>query len=397
MKNSLNLKSVQNFASQFIVGRDLHQQLRQYAAPVNYPVRTMNFRDPVDDTRNYYKILGVEKSSSHSDIKNAYYHLAKQYHPDNRRGGKLEKQFNEIAEAYNVLIDSNKRAEYNKYGKINDIQGYMKLIGERDRAKNENERIKLKELLQKDLPILKLGAPAVNPSFRSGEASISIDFLHSVQGLKRDFLLKVFRKCPRCCGTYSHKSETEKCKKCDGVGVFMVQTKTSPTSKSCDLCNGKCVTQKNTCAMCENKGFLYENQSVYIAIPPGIVSGDVIQIMDPNSEKRIAVKVNVKNSNKFERKGSDIYTDLLVSIPDVILGAKFKVQTIHGLVELRIPPGAESHSTVILHGKGVRTPKVLGDHIVTLKVEIPKVINESVRKVLSLWDLEMKKKIQKDK
>lgn len=397
MKNSINLlKSVQNFAIQFRIGRDLHQQLRQYVAPVNYPVRTMTFMDPVDDTRNYYKILGIEKSSSHSEIKNAYYNLARQYHLDNRSGGKLEKQFNGIVEAYNVLIDSNKRTEYNKYGKINDIQGYMQLIGERERAKNVNERIKLKELLQKDLPVIKLGAPEVNPSFRSSEASISIDFLHSVQGLKRDFVLKLLRKCPKCCGTYSHKSETEKCKKCDGLGVFMVQTKANTSNKACDLCNGKCVTQKKTCAVCDNKGFLYQNQSVYIAIPPGVVSGDVIQIKDPNSGKTIAVKVIVKNSSKFERKGCDIYTDLLVTIPDVILGAKFKVQTIHGLVDLKIPPGAESHSTVTLHGKGVRTPKVLGDHIVTLKVEIPKVINESVRKVLSLWDLEMKKKVEMD-
>lgn len=396
MKSSRNLfKSFQNLKSWLL--RDYHQQYRQHAKPVSYPVRSINFKDPVDDMRNYYKILGVEKCASHSEIKHAYYHLAKQYHPDNRQGGKYEEQFKEIAEAYNVLTDDHKRNEYDRYGEIKDIEGYMKHIGEREKVKNIKEEIKLRDLLQKDIPAPpKPRAPEINPSFQSSEASISIDFLHSVLGLKKDFVLKVLRKCPRCCGTYSHKSQSENCKKCDGSGICKVQASNEITNQVCDLCKGKRVTQRKTCSMCDNKGFVYQSQPVYIVIPPGIYSGDTISIKNPNTDiphKSIAVRVNVTNNSKFERKDFNIHSDLAVSIPDAIMGAKFKVQTIHGMVEVRVPPGAESHSTITLHGKGIRTPKVIGDHILTLKVQIPKTINNSVRKVLSLWDLEIKKSV----
>lgn len=392
MRSSRNLfQSVQNLSSRQF--RSYHHQFRQREKPVNYPVRTMNYKDPIDDMRNYYKILGVERCASHSEIKNAYYYLAKQYHPDNRKTGRYEEQFNEIVEAYNVLIDDNKRNEYDKFGEIKDIQGYMKRIGEREKTKNINERVKLRDLLQKDLP--KSRASEISTSLQSSEASINIEFLQSVQGMKRDFVLKILRKCPRCTKTYLHKSPPEKCKKCDGSGISKVQSKTHITNKVCDLCKGKRVTQMKTCNMCDNKGFVYQNQPVYIVIPPGISNGDIINIKNPNSEipnKSIAVKVNVMNSTKFERKGFNIHSDLAVSIPDAILGGKVKVQTIHGMVDLRIPPGAESHSTITLHGKGIRTPRVIGDHILTLKVDIPKTINENVRKVLSQWNLEKKKK-----
>lgn len=392
MKGSRNLfKSVQNLTSRQL--KNYHHQFRQSDKPASYPVRAMNYKDPIDDIRNYYKVLGVEKCASHSEIKNAYYHLAKQYHPDNRRTGRFEQQFNEVVEAYNVLIDDSKRNEYDKYGEIKDLKSYMKRIGENEKKRNVNERIKLRDLLEKDVS-KPVGNTEVKSSYQSSEASICIDFLHSVQGLKRDFSLKVLRKCPRCCKTYLHKSQPEKCEKCQGSGIFKIQSKTHTTNKVCDLCKGQCMTQQNTCNMCDNKGFVYQNQPVYVVIPPGISDGDIINIKNPSSEipnKTIAIRVNVLKSTKFERKGFNIHSDLAVSIPDAILGSKIKVQTIHGPVELRIPPGAESHSKITLHGKGVRTPRVIGDHIITLKVEIPKTINENVRKVLSQWNNEKKK------
>lgn len=389
MKSSRNwFESVQILSScQF---RSYHHQFRQLAKPVNYPIRALICKDPMDVIRNYYKILGVERCSTHSEIKNAYYNLAKQYHPDNRNREKYQSHFSEIAEAYHVLIDENKRNEYDKFGEIKDIQGYMKLIGERENKRNVNEKIKLKDLMQKDFPP-NPETQEVTSSYQSSEASINIDFLHSVQGLKREFVLKVLKKCPRCSGVYTYKSQPEKCEKCQGTGIFKVQTKTHITNTVCDLCLGKRVTQRNACTMCDNKGFVYQNQPVYIVVPPGTASGDIINIKSPNSEtpnKTIAVKVNVMGSNKFDRKGYNIHSNLPLSIPDAILGGKVKVHTIHGSVDVRIPPGAESHSTITLHGKGIRTPRITGDHIVTLKVEIPKTINDNVRKVLSQWNFE---------
>lgn len=389
MRSSRNLfKSFQNLMSRHFIS--YHHQFRLPGPPISYPVRAMNYEDPIDDVRNYYKILGVERCASHSEIKTAYYHLAKQYHPDNRKGNKFEKQFNEIVEAYNVLIDDGKRNEYDKHGKIKDLQSYMKRIGELEKTRNVNESIKLRDLLQRDM-----SKPAGNEiNYQSSESSITIDFLHSVLGLKRDFTVKVLKKCPKCSNSYAHKSQPERCEKCLGTGIFKTQSKTHITNKVCDLCNGKRVTQKNTCNMCDHKGFVYQNQPVYIVIPPGISHGDVINIKNPSSEipsKTIAVRVNVLNNTKFVRKGFNIYSDLVVSIPDAILGSKVKVQTIHGPVEMRIPPGAESHSTITLHGKGIRTPRTIGDHILTVRIEIPKTINENIRKVLSQWNIDKQK------
>lgn len=315
--------------------RDHHQQNRKNATSFSYPYRAMT--------------------------------LVKRYPTGNSRVGKLGQQYKEIG-------DDSRRNEYEKCDEI-------------------NEKIKLKNLLQKDRPTLKPGAPYVKPSFQSSEASVNIDFLHSVKGIKRDFVLKVLRKCPKCRGTFSHKSKSEKCKKCDGSGVFMVQSNTRIANRICDLCQGKCVTSKNSCNMCYNKGFIYHNEPVHIAIPAGISNGDIITIKSPNSEtpkKTIAVRVNVMNTTKYERRGFDIHSDLPITIPDAILGAKLKVNTIHGTVDLRIPPGVESHSKITLYGKGVRTPKSIGDHIVTLKVDIPKTIGKNVRKLLTSWDFEVK-------
>lgn len=391
MKYYRNLiKYVQNSA--FRPVRRYHQ-FRQLAKPVAYPVRPTDYKDPIDDMRNYYKVLGVERCASYSEIKNAYYNLAKQYHPDNRRNGKYQIQFNEINEAYNILIDDNKRNEYDKYGEIRDLQGYMKRIGERENAKNVKERIKLRDLMQIDKPADEVAG--VSSTFQTSQATIHIDFLHSVQGLKKDFNIKVLRKCPKCYGNFLPiKNQTEKCEKCQGNGVCRIVSKTHVTKKVCDACKGKRVIQNNTCNMCDNKGFVCQNQAVYIVIPPGISDGEIINIKNPSSDipnKTIAVKVNVKKNAKFERRGFNIHSDLAVSIPDAILGQKVKVETIHGLVDMKIPAGAESHSKVVLHGKGIRTPRVVGDHIFTLKVEIPKIINENVRKVLSQWNIEKKR------
>lgn len=391
MKTSLNLlKLGQNLTLNIL--REYHHSFRQKITPTTYPVSTINIRTPIDNIRGYQRILGLDKIPVHSEIKEAYYNLVKQNLPENRREIQLNERYKEILEAYN------KGKEHDKNSEIKNIRSHTNPVGsERQLTKTVSlyENIKLRDLMKKDLPRLKPGAPEVNPSFQCSEASINIDFLHSVVGLKRDFVLKVLRKCGKCCGTYSHKSQLEKCKKCDGLGLFRVQTKTHIANKTCDICKGKRHTTKTNCSKCNNKGFVYENQPVHIAIPAGVLNGDVITIKNPNSDllnANIAVKINVRNSSKFRRDGFNIHSDLILSIPDAVLGTRCKVQTIHGYVDLRIPPGVDSHSKITLYGKGVRTLSSIGDHIVTLKIEIPKTVNENVRKILSMWDnLEIKK------
>ncbi len=354
--------------------------------------------------KDYYKILGVPEDASQEEIKKQFYKLAHKYHPD--KGGDPEK-FKEINEAYQVLGDKKKRAEYDAARKAGFAfqgapfgtegqgpsfdQGFD--FGFKDFETSDFEDIfeNLEEFF---------GTSPFRRSKRRKGKDISIDVELTLEeafsGVKKEVNLMKFVTCPRCHGTGAEPgSRIITCPSCGGTGrvkqVHQIFFGSFVKTTTCPQCGGTGKVPEKKCKECQGEGRIKKIERVSFSIPAGVENGEVIRIpgkgeagargMNPGD---LLVRVYVKEHPYFQRRGDDIYYTLKVNFSQAALGDKVDVPTLDGMVELKIPPGTQAGKLLRLRGMGM--PRLYGrgrgDMYVKIEVKTPKRLTKKQRELI---------------
>lgn len=325
---------------------------------------------------NLYKTLGVKKGASASEIKKAYKSLAYKYHPDrNQDDPKAEEKFKEISAAHTILGDEEKRRQYDQPGSFNGTDNIDDIFS----------NININDILSN------FGFGNFRKQRRGQDIKriIHMSFLESVKGCDKDIQVEYPEVCSSCIGNGSKNGTSLKqCKSCNGAGRTVFIQGNSQYINTCSSCRGKGDIIEETCTACTGLGQVSRIESLKVSIPPGIKNGMSVRLRGkgmpgPKMAGDLYLRANISSSNKFGRMGDlNIISVFEIDYLDAILGTKVKVETIHGMVTLKIPAGTQPESSLRIAGKGIHTTNK-GDHLVNIKVQIPKNISKIEKEALN--------------
>ncbi|MBQ8642719.1 MAG: molecular chaperone DnaJ [Clostridia bacterium] len=347
------------------------------------------------EKRDYYEVLGVDKSADDTTIKKAYRQLAKKYHPDMNPGdAEAEVKFKEVNEAYDVLSDPDKKAKYDQYGHaafdpasgggagfggfgdfgfdINDI--FSSFFGGGSSSAQRNGPVR-----------------GSNITVR-----LTLTFEEAVFGCKKDISYQKVQKCADCSGTGAAKGTSPKtCDHCRGTGYVTVQQRTMmgmmQTRRQCDHCKGTGKIVETPCGECKGSGFTRVTKKLEVNIPAGIDDGQQITLRGQGSDGAngggpgdLNIIISVRPHAVFERDGYDLYLEEPITYAEATLGAEIEIPTLEGNQKLEIPEGTQTGTTFTLRGKGVQqvNSKYRGNLHVTVVVEVPKGLNREQKELL---------------
>lgn len=348
-----------------------------------------------DTKRDYYEVLGVDKSADEATIKKAYRALAKKYHPDMNPGDKeAEAKFKEVNEAYDVLSDPAKKAKYDQYGHaaFDPSSGMGGGAGFGDFGGFD-----INDIFSSFFGGSSTGSRRNGP-MRGDDITVrlTIDFEEAVFGCKKEVQYSKVQKCADCSGSGAAKGTSPKtCPTCGGSGQVRVQQRTPfgimQTQKTCDACRGtgKIIEQK--CSSCRGTGFVRVPKKLEVNIPAGIDDGQQLSLRYQGSDGLnggtagdLNILISVRPHSIFERDGDDIYCEVPVTYAEATLGAEIDIPTIDGSVKYTIPEGTQTGTVFTLKNKGVTrvNSKARGNEYVTVVVEVPKNLNSEQKELL---------------
>nr|WP_243120239.1 molecular chaperone DnaJ [Caloramator sp. E03] len=367
--------------------------------------------------KDYYAILGVSKNATDEEIKSAFRKLALKYHPDKNPGDKnAEEKFKEINEAYQVLSDPQKRAQYDQFGTADfngqggfggfdpsnfggfggfgGFEGFSDIFGDifgdmfgARRQKNGPQR----------------GADL--------EYNLELTFEEAAFGVKKDIEIYRYESCDKCHGTGAKPGTSPKaCPKCNGTGQIKTQRNTPFGSfvsvTTCDRCYGEGRVIETPCPNCGGKGKVRKKKIISINIPAGVDTGNTIPLrgegepgLRGGAPGDLYINIKVKPHKIFQRKGFDITCEVSISFIKAILGGEIAIPTLEGEEKYTIVPGTQPGTIVRLKGKGINKIRGggRGDLFAELKVEIPKKLTEKQKELLNKLAVEFGEDIKEGK
>lgn len=344
-------------------------------------------------SKDYYKILGVEKGASAEDIKKAFRKLALKHHPD--KGGD-EAKFKEANEAYQVLSDAKKRAEYDAYGQtfggngpgFNGAQGGFSGFG--GFGAEGFEGVDLNDIFGDFFG-------GSRPQARRGR-DISIDlqltFSESVFGVTRKVLITKMSKCDTCHGSGAKPGSAQKtCSQCNGQGRVH-ETKRSflgtiSQVRECSQCAGTGKIPEEKCSTCKGHGVVRKEEEITIRVPVGIQNGEMVRLtgageaIQNGTSGDLYVKIHVAPHPVFKREGNNLAMNLNVKLTDAILGVEYPIETLDGKISVKIPKGVSSGEILRVREKGVpHDAKRRGDLLITIEVKTPAKLSKKAEKLI---------------
>jgi molecular chaperone DnaJ len=356
--------------------------------------------------RNYYEILGVSENASSEEIKKAYRGLAKTFHPDANPGDKTaEARFKEIAEAYSVLSDSDKRKQYDqmrKYGfagarpgggfyshgidfDLSDLFGGSFKSGRRSGSRQTpfDDFFAFGGLgdLFSQMFERENGFGQTSQRARRGEdirVNLEIPFETAALGGNAEFSIKKEDRCPDCKGSGARSGKKpETCPDCRGSGTVSMAQGAFAVSRPCPRCLGKGKIIRDPCKTCGGKGRVKVDKKYSIVIPAGAEDGKSLRLTsqgspgdDGQQSGDLIVTLHVAPHRFFSRRGRDIYCEVPIDKKRAKQGTKVRVKTIYGnTVELNVPPVTNGGKTFRLKEMGIRSKDGVGDQYVKIKVE----------------------------
>lgn len=365
----------------------------------------------MSEKRDYYEVLGVSKDADQDTIKKAYRKLAKKYHPDANPGDKeAEAKFKEASEAYGVLSDAEKKAQYDKYGhaafeaggagaggynyqnmnmddifsNFSDIFGGMFGGGTGSRSRGTSN------------------GPMRGASVRE---SVRITFEEAVFGCEKELTINYKDECKVCHGSGARSgTSAETCSKCGGTGQVTYQRQSlfgvMREVSVCPDCGGSGRIIREKCTECRGSGYKPIRKKIKITIPAGIDSGQSLRIAgqgepgtNGGSRGDLLVEVIVARHPIFQRDGVNLYSTTSITFTEAALGGDIKVTTIDGEVLFPIKPGTQTDTRIRLKGKGVPSlgdKDRRGDQYTTLVVKVPKHLTPKQKDALKAFDEAMK-------
>ncbi len=356
-------------------------------------------------SKDYYNILGINKSASQDEIKKAFRKKAHEYHPD--KSGGDEAKFKEVNEAYQVLGDEKKKSQYDQFGSSFEHAqaggGFSGFDGFRDAsgfANGFNVDVEdLGDIFGGIGDIFGFGGGKRGARVRRGndiQVMLNIEFSEAVFGVEKEISLKKKVKCSRCNGnTAEPGSKIETCKTCGGSGKTARVQRTIlgniQVQATCEACEGEGKTYSKKCIKCSGAGVSQELSKIKIRIPAGIDNGESIRLAGHGEagEKGapagdLFIKISVNPDRRFEREGYNIRSMAEISFTQAALGDKISIETVEGDVKLKIPAGTQSGTIFKLRGRGVPylQGRDKGDHLVEVIVLIPKNLNKKQKDLL---------------
>lgn len=356
--------------------------------------------------RDYYEVLGVAKSASADEIKKAYRRLAVQLHPDKEGGS--EDKFKELNEAYQVLSNPDKRQRYDQFGHAGvgssaASDGGPGFGGFGGFGGGQRVNVDLGDLGLGDIFESFFGSGFGSRQRSSGgtkrgrdlEEEVTLTFEEAIFGAEKVLYMAVDEPCSHCKGTTVEPGHSMKqCVTCQGSGqvtqvhnTFLGQIRQTAV---CPTCKGRGQVPEKVCTVCKGSGVEREHKDVKIKIPPGIDDGATIRLREygdaiaNGARGDLFVQVKVKPHKKFTREGDLILSTEAISMVDAALGTNLKVATVEGEKTLKIPAGTQPGTDFRLKSLGVPHLRgnTRGDHIVSVKVEIPQKLSKKQKELL---------------
>jgi molecular chaperone DnaJ len=352
--------------------------------------------------RDFYEILGVSKSASADEIKKAYRKVAMQFHPDRNPGDKSsEEKFKEAAEAYEILSDQDKRAQYDRFG--HSAFGQGRGGGGFGGMNTEDIFSQFGDVFGDDMFGNFFGGGGRSRGGRNKgvrgsnlRIKIKVNFEEIAKGATKTVKVKKYVSCSTCNSSGAKdKNSMQTCGTCGGNGqvrrvqnTFLGQMQTVTT---CPACNGEGSTITNKCTACKGEGRVYGEETVTLDIPAGVQDGMQLSMSGKgNTGERggpagdLIILIEEEEHEQLQRDGLNVAFDLYVSFPDAVFGTQVEVPTIDGRAKIKIPPGTQSGKIFRLKGKGF--PSInshdKGDQLIHVNVWTPQHVSTEEKNIL---------------
>ena len=341
--------------------------------------------------RDYYEVLGVARTATDQEIKSAYRKLALQYHPDRNPGDKKsEDMFKEAAEAYSVLVDTDKRHMYDRFG-------HAGLGGAATGGFDPNAFTGFEDILGglgdifgfSDAFGRRRGGPQRGADLRY---DLEISFEESAKGTEATLQIPRHETCETCSGNGSAPgSAPSTCPQCQGRGQLRYQQGFFTVARTCGQCRGSGSIITKPCPTCRGAGRLQKDKKLSVRIPAGIATGQRLRL---NGEGEagpgggpagdLYVVVHVQEHPFFQRDGNDLHCEMPLHFPTLALGGEIRIPTLDGSETFTIPAGTETGTTFRVRGRGMPdvSGRGRGDLMVTVKVSTPKKLTKEQKKLL---------------
>ncbi len=348
--------------------------------------------------KDYYAILGVSRDASQEEIKRAYRRRALELHPDrNPDLEDAEERFKELAEAYGVLSDPEKRARYDRYGAEGfdgppafDPSIFEEVFGSFGGA------FGLEDLFEQ------LFGTGMGGSRRRGRGrprrgsdlrtTLEVEFEEAVFGTETSVTIRRREPCPACGGSGAAPGGIVTCRTCGGQGRVIVRTGFLQMAHTCPACGGEGRVVRERCRECRGRGHVEVERTVRVAVPAGVDDGTRLRVAGEGEPGRsggppgdLYIDIRVREHPVLRREGADVHQELEVGFADLVLGARLTVETLHGTETVDVPPGTAPGTTLRLRGRGV--PRLgrrgRGDHVVHLVARPPRKVPARERE---LWE-----------
>ncbi len=349
------------------------------------------------DKRDYYEVLGINKSASADEIKKAYRKLAKEYHPDRNPGdAEAEKNFKEVNEAYSVLSDAEKKSRYDQFGHSGFDPNFG--AGGGFGGFDFNGGFDMGDIFSSFF-----GGTNPGQSRRNGPIDgedlltrVTLSFEEAAFGCMKTIEFTRTETCSHCSGAGSEPgSKVETCSKCGGSGQVRFQQRSIlgmiQSTRPCDVCGGTGKIVHEPCKVCRGKGVEQKKKKFDATIPAGIDNGERIALRGQGNAGRrggmagdLIVEIKVRPHPVFIRRGYDIFCEVPVSFAEATLGREIRIPTLEGEENYQLPEGTQTGTSFTLKGKGIPVIRSSrrGNLIFTVVVEIPKNLSAKQKELL---------------
>lgn len=357
------------------------------------------------DKKDYYEVLGIDRSAGEDEIKKAYRKMAKKYHPDLNPGDKeAEKHFKEAAEAYEVLSDADKKARYDQFGHAGVDPNFGAGGGAGGGFGGFGDFGDLGDIFGSFFGGGFGGSRRADPNApRRGQdtsASVILSFEEAAKGCVKKIKVTRIENCADCGGSGAAKGSSPKtCPICHGAGYVNVTQRTPfgamQTSRPCDNCHGSGKIIDNPCKTCNGKGRVRRTTEKEINIPAGVDDGQYINLrgggdmgVNGGPAGDLRINISIRPHPIFVRDQFDVYCEVPVSFTQAALGGDITVPTLDGKVKFTIHEGTQPGDEFKLRGKGIQRLNYSGrgDQYVKIVVEIPRNLSKSQKEILEKFE-----------